>query len=268
MSSSQYSFDNDWLKARQRLSALEMIEDPATIDHLREIGVAEGWHCLEVGGGGGSIAEWLCRRVGPAGYVMATDVNPRHLETIDFPQMKAIRHNVVTDDLEVSRFDLVHTRNLLIHLAERVEVICKLAEAVKPGGWILIEETDFVTNRCDPTIGHTFGILYARIMQEVYRSVEDRGVDIHCGERLFGMLHTLGFELLNGEGRAKIFQGGAAAAEYNRLTYEQLKGPVVAAGRVEEREYDDFLALFGNPSFLWRGPLRVSVWGRRPSSCV
>jgi len=266
MSTNQYSFDNDWVKARQRLSALETIEDPATINHLETIGVAKGWHCLEVGGGGGSISEWLCRRVGLTGSVMVTDVNTRYLETLDFPQLKVLKHNVISDDLEMSRFDLVHTRNLLIHLPERVKVIEKMVKAVKPGGWILIEETDFITNQSDSTVKDSLGILYEIVMQEVYKCVEANGLDIHCGERLFSILHSLKFELLSGEGRAKLFQGGTAEAEYNSLTYEQLKAPVLAGGRVEEQDFHDFLALFANPLFLWRGPLRVSVWGRRPQT--
>ena len=181
-----------WVNARRRLSALEMIEDPATIEHLERIGVGTGWHCLEVGGGGGSIAEWLCRRVEPAGCVVATDVNTRYLETLDFPQLETLKHDVVTDDLEESRFDLVHTRNLLIHIPERAEVVRKLAQAVRPGGWILLEETDFVTSKCDPVVQKAFRILFDRMMEEVFRCVEGHGLDIHCGEQLFGMLHSLG----------------------------------------------------------------------------
>jgi hypothetical protein len=62
-----YAFDNSWELARQRLDAIEAWFDPGTIRHLTERGVAPGWHCLEVGAGGGSIAAWLGDRVGPAG---------------------------------------------------------------------------------------------------------------------------------------------------------------------------------------------------------
>jgi hypothetical protein len=68
---SEYSLDNTWVQARERLAALEALVDPSTIRHLEALGVSEGWQCLEVGGGGGSITEWLCRRVGPAGRVVA-----------------------------------------------------------------------------------------------------------------------------------------------------------------------------------------------------
>jgi cyclopropane fatty-acyl-phospholipid synthase-like methyltransferase len=52
-----YAFDNRWAKSRERLRALERMEDPATIEYFKKIGVAPGWHCLEIGAGAGSITE-------------------------------------------------------------------------------------------------------------------------------------------------------------------------------------------------------------------
>jgi 16S rRNA A1518/A1519 N6-dimethyltransferase RsmA/KsgA/DIM1 with predicted DNA glycosylase/AP lyase activity len=76
---------------------LEARWDPGTIRHLETLGVGEGWHCLEIGGGGGSIAEWLCRRVGPKGHVVATDLDTRFLEALDYDNLEVVRHNIVTD---------------------------------------------------------------------------------------------------------------------------------------------------------------------------
>jgi tRNA A58 N-methylase Trm61 len=55
---------------------------------LESLGVADGWRCLEVGAGGGSIAEWLCRRVGRKGAVLATDLDTRFLYALDFPNLE------------------------------------------------------------------------------------------------------------------------------------------------------------------------------------
>jgi 2-polyprenyl-3-methyl-5-hydroxy-6-metoxy-1,4-benzoquinol methylase len=40
-------------------------------------------------------------------------------------------------------FDLVHTRWVLHHLPHPERVISRLQAALRPGGWILIEEGDF-----------------------------------------------------------------------------------------------------------------------------
>ena len=69
-----YPFDQAWDKERSRLGGLEQKLDAGTIHHLETLGVGPRWRCWEVGAGGGSIAAWLCRRVGDDGHVLATDL--------------------------------------------------------------------------------------------------------------------------------------------------------------------------------------------------
>ena len=54
-----YVFDNASPLARARLMALADVHDPGTIRHLAARGVQEGWICLEVGAGLGTITRWL-----------------------------------------------------------------------------------------------------------------------------------------------------------------------------------------------------------------
>ncbi len=55
---SEYNLDNAWVHARERLALLEDRQDPGTIRHLEALGVSDGWHCLEAGGGGGRTSVW------------------------------------------------------------------------------------------------------------------------------------------------------------------------------------------------------------------
>src|ERR1700738_5415901 len=112
---STYVFDTEWELERERLAGLERIFDPGTREVLAGVGVEPGWRCLEVGAGGGSVTEWLCERVGASGRVVATDLDTRFVETLDYPQLEHRRHNIVTDELEEGGFDLVHTRAVLTH---------------------------------------------------------------------------------------------------------------------------------------------------------
>ena len=59
-----YAFDNAWKQARERLALLETVLNPGTIRRLEALGVGTGWHCLEVGGGGGSFTNGLIARRG------------------------------------------------------------------------------------------------------------------------------------------------------------------------------------------------------------
>ncbi len=141
----KYSFDNAWMQARERLRSIEAMADPGTIRHLEARGVVEGWYCLEIGGGGGSIAAWLCQRVGSKGHVVATDLDTRFLEALDYPNLEVRQHNIVSDDLLEVAFDLVHARMLLSHLPERDRALQRMVSALKPGGWLVTEELDNIS---------------------------------------------------------------------------------------------------------------------------
>jgi hypothetical protein len=64
-----YALANEWERAERRLRALEATYDPVTKRRLAARGVADGWNCLEVGAGAGSIARWLGEQVGPTGEI-------------------------------------------------------------------------------------------------------------------------------------------------------------------------------------------------------
>src|ERR1700751_1074716 len=60
---------------RARLRLLEEYHDPLTVGQLDAIGVGEGWRCLDVGAGGGSVTRMLAERVGSTGSVLAVDLD-------------------------------------------------------------------------------------------------------------------------------------------------------------------------------------------------
>ena len=76
---STYLLDNAAPQSPKRFDALSTLFDRESIQYLEDCGVGPGWKCLEVGGGGGSIAAWLAARVGPTGHVLVTDLDPRFL---------------------------------------------------------------------------------------------------------------------------------------------------------------------------------------------
>jgi ubiquinone/menaquinone biosynthesis C-methylase UbiE len=61
----------------ERLGLIERKNDPFSQRLLATLGIQQGWRCLEVGAGHGSVAGWLAAQVGPQGKVVATDINPR-----------------------------------------------------------------------------------------------------------------------------------------------------------------------------------------------
>jgi methylase of polypeptide subunit release factors len=95
-----YVFDQGWPKERDRLAGIESLYDSYSTQRLAELGVGEGWQCLEVGFGAGGVALWLARRVGSAGRVLATDLDPRFLDGHGRANLDVRQHDIVTDPLE------------------------------------------------------------------------------------------------------------------------------------------------------------------------
>ena len=262
----QYIFDNAWQQQRQRLAALEAWLDPGTTRHLEALGVSDGWHCLEVGAGGGSIAAWLSARVGPSGRVVATDLDTRFVEALDQPNLEVRRHNIVTDALEAGAFDLVHVRFLLLHLPEREAVLRKLVAALKPGGWLLVEEPDFISGVADPTSGAEAAALFDKVYAAHLRVQEARGIDTAYGRRLLSSLDAAGLSSVNAEGRASILRFGPGSTGHvlGRLTFVQLREPMIEAGLVTQAEFEALMALLDDPRFTFMTMVVMAASGQRP----
>ena len=118
------------------------------------LGVGQESRCLEVGGGRGSVAAWLCEQVGPTGKVLATDIDTRFLEQLRQRNFEAQAHDITIDSLPDGQFDLVHARWLLHHLPRPELAIRRMVSALRPGGWLLLEEVDFFPVLTCPLVAH------------------------------------------------------------------------------------------------------------------
>jgi 2-polyprenyl-3-methyl-5-hydroxy-6-metoxy-1,4-benzoquinol methylase len=260
---SEYSLDNSWVMARERLAVLEGIQDAGTIRHFDALGVGHGWQCLEIGGGGGSITEWLCRRVGPTGRVVATDINTRFLEALDFGNLEVRVHNILEDELEQEAFDLVHTRAVLLHLSQRQTALERMMAALKPGGVLVVEEPDLGSWVADPRAGDAACNLFLKGLSVLPAAA---GADIYYGRRVYADVCALGMVDVEAEGRVHMGRGGTPHAKFWQLSYSQMRDRVLGAGQLSTEELDGFIALFADPEFVWMGPVLMAVSGRRPIS--
>jgi SAM-dependent methyltransferase len=225
------------------------------------LGVIQGWHCLEVGAGGGSVAVWLCERVGSSGHVLATDLDTRFLEGLDYSNLEVRRHDIVSDALPEGAFDLVHARMVLMHLTARERALHNMVGALKPGGWLLVEQIDSVTFLPDP--GVEGASLFSRGTNALNKVQTGAGVDENFGRRLYGEMHAAGLADVDGEGRVPLIHDGSACARMCEVTMAQRRDRMVGAGLLSDEEADRFLALFTDASFVAMGSMVMAVWGRK-----
>lgn len=265
MSESPYMLDNRKDEAADRFSALAALYDPMTAGHFDTIGVSAGWRCLEIGAGGGSVVRHLAERVGPGGRVLATDIEPRFLDPLaDLPNVDVARHDAVVDPLPEAEFDLVHTRLVLVHIPERLAVLRRLAAAVRPGGWLLVEDVDgVVADRAfldpaddDERLGN---VLRAALL----RLLEAGGVDLSFGRSLLRLVREEGLIHVAGDAYLPF---SPAVRTLDRANYLQLRDQLVDSGAVTDDELHRYLARLDDPDFVPAGIPALSVWGRRPSA--
>jgi SAM-dependent methyltransferase len=277
---STYLFTHDWAREQERLGGLSAFYDPGTRRHLDSVGVGAGWSCLEVGAGAGSIACWLAERVGTTGRVVATDLDTGMLERLAVPNLEVRRHDIVTEDLPVGAFDLIHVRLVLEHLAGREEALGRMVAALAPGGWLVVEDLDWVS--ITPVAGHGPGAI-RRLVRALMPLMRLAGYDPAFGRRLPVEMTRLGLVEVRAEGVVPALRGGDERLDWARLSVVRMRevirsldgsgGPVsrLAAGACRrfpalwERRLDGLERLLDDPSFFALGPAMMTAFGRRPA---
>ena len=246
-------------REQRRLDALARVLDPGTQRILRERGVAPGWNCLEVGGGSGSVARWLAAQVVPGGSVLSTDVDLRFHAGSD-GALSVREHDITKDPLPRDHFDLVHARGVLQHIPAREQVLDRMIEAARPGGWIAVEDADWITFE-EQLVPEPF----RRVTSEMTRlHAAARGWDPRFGRRLLALFESRGLEAVACEGAMWTMRGGCDSAEWYVLAVEYAGPILVSAGRIAQADLDAALAQARRPDFAIASPLAVACWGRKP----
>ena len=130
-----FASDEEEHRELARLAMLEGIFDPMTIRHLEKIGPTEGWTCLEVGAGAGSVARWLATRVGATGRVVATDIDTRFLARMGLPNLEIRQQDILAADAEPGLFDLNDDPDLIIYNDKQIDI-------AHPGGAALVRSIE------------------------------------------------------------------------------------------------------------------------------
>jgi SAM-dependent methyltransferase len=240
-----------------RLTLMSRMLDPQMFFRLEQVGVAPGWRCLEVGAGNGSVSHWLAERVGPDGHVVASDIDTRIIERLSLPNLEVRRIDVTCDPLGEG-YDLVCGRAFLHHIPQRIDVLGRLAAAVRPGGVLLVEEPDF-----HPVLAGDSAVM-RDFWQGFLAWAANQGIDYFVGRRIAPLLAGLGFTDIAAHGETILYDGGSLTGRYLALTMRELEEPLVASGLIGPTTWGEAMALFDNPAFWTWQNCYVTTSGRRP----
>ena len=260
----EYFFDHEWEHERERLRGLERFYDPLTHENIERVGIQPGWYCLEAGGGGGSIAEWLAWRVGPTGRVLVTDLETRFLDRLAGPTIEVQQHRLGHDPLPSNVFDLVHARAVMEHQPDRMPALRQIYETLRPGGWVVLESGDFST----VAAGRPEDVeMFERVWNALVQIRSARGFRLDCGRYLSYELEQVGFAQVTFEGRSYQWGGNDdPLTNFYIATIERLRMGLTdyAAAGVTKGDVDEFVAMCKSPNFRASTHVTCSVAGRKP----
>jgi SAM-dependent methyltransferase len=258
---SQYVFDHALDLEQQRLEKLSEWLDPGTERLLDQIGLARGWRVLEVGAGAGSMVRVLSDRVGSAGSVLATDLDLKFLDGLNLPNVEVQKHDIVNDPLPEDTFDLVHTRLVVMHLPAREEALKRMVAAAKPGGWIFVEDMEFLT-----WIDVTPSEPMARVKAAMEKMFALAGADPTLGRKLPILLEGAGVENVWLEGRVAWGERwNSPGLQMFKLMLIELREFLVQTGAVSAEDVDAAIATIDDPEWVGMPPMIVAALGRKPA---
>lgn len=249
-------------------------DNTTTRRYLSDAGVKQGMHVIEIGCGGGEVTEVLAELVGSSGAVVAIDHNQNALATAQARMRERGIEYVqfifadITGDLsslegfQQEGFDILAGRRVLMYLQDPAEVLRRLARWLRPGGWVVFEESDLtmVPGRTSSLAAHD------QAMEWLRRMLTMEGANTAMG---FGLPTTLIKAGLRFEGiRAEaVIQG--QGTQYPLATLLKLmEVRVISAGIATQEEVNSLVARLDvesrDPAWVYVSDISFCAWGQKP----
>src|SRR4029453_7536836 len=209
----------------------------------------------------GSFTGWLAPKVGSSGSVTPLDINPVLLELVPTQNVTVQQMDLRAGELPSQSYDLVTCRALLHQIAEYAqEVMERMAAAVRPGGWLLIQEPDF---HLAPT---TQPEVWARTWKGLIEWGQANGVDWLIGRRLPSMVADLGLGHPQAKTDVQDIRGRDRGARYFQLFFAEVRDRVIGAGQLDASTIDSASALLDDPNYWTQCWMMTAVWLRKSSA--
>jgi SAM-dependent methyltransferase len=145
---SRYILDGSDPDLRRLLSGAELAAENARTA-FRRVGVQPGWNVIDCGCGPIGGLAVLAEMVGPAGRVVGVDVSPAAVQRAR-AVVTALELGIVEvvagdlHDLDAAAlggpFDLAFSRAFMMHQADPVRTLRRIADLLRPGGWLVVHE--------------------------------------------------------------------------------------------------------------------------------
>lgn len=249
-----------------RLGRMEALGDPITKQWLsNDVGLAEGWHCVELGAGAGSVVRYMADHVGPRGSVTAVERDASQLRDLArLANVVVVERDLCAIQLRRRDYDLVHSRSVLMHLDCAESVVRRAVAALRPGGIVFFEETD----------GSPALEVNGVVPEAFQRVMVPLAARWNFAPRLVPLLESLDMDIVRAAVQADPLVGGAPVAAFwqhtlasiSQLNHRETRSTRIRASGFEQRWLDAMSSLLDDPNFSVPFTARHRVVARRPSA--
>jgi SAM-dependent methyltransferase len=261
----RYMFDNDTPEAALQVKLLADILDDHTITVLEQLDVPQGGRCLDLGAGAGTVSHWMADDLVTSGHVDVLDLNPRHVAAHD--RISVITGDVTTHPFADEQYDLIHARLLFMHLADREQVLARVAKALKPGIGVLVVSDWDTRHLADLIVRAPAAVADAFLaFQNALIGVgEAAGMDSGWARRIPAVMADAGLVGVTAHTYNRVWVGGTAGLLLHACNSRQKQGELLAAGMTLE-QLDTVRTAMSDPDvWAWHWPMHTAIGVRPPA---
>jgi SAM-dependent methyltransferase len=212
---------------------------------FRRVGVREGWTAIECGCGPVGGLAVMAEMVGPGGRVVGVDFNGAAVE-----QARGVASSLGLGNVEVVEgdvhdvdpgalggpFDLAYTRLFLMHQADPVRTLRRIADLLRPGGVLVAQEA----LRTPPPRSHPDVSALADYWALTHRLLERAGVPDGAVENLPRHARAAGFEVVE-VGGCFTCMDPRVGFDLHASTMGVARDRAIRAGVATEGEIDEII---------------------------
>lgn len=231
----------------RRLLGIAQICEAAARSAFARVGVEEGWRAIECGCGPIGALPVLAEMVGPSGTVMGIDFVESTVERARSLTAELALNNVEVRVGDVNSpefgalvrgaFDVAFTRCFLMHQRDAGETLTRIAEVVRPGGWVVIHEP----LRSPPPRSHPQVDALGGYWEMLHEVIESAGARAHSVDDLPAAARAAGLELVQLSGFFVPLEP-AIGFDLHAATAAAMRDRAVGSGIATGRYIDEVVA--------------------------
>ena len=134
------------------LERMNRFQEPEAHALIGDLALPEGSHGLDVGCGVGLYALWLAEAVGPRGRVVGIEPSTERVDAaralvghaVPAPRLEFREGDATKIDAPDATFDWVWCGDVLHHVQETGRALAEFARVVRPGGRIIVKESQLL----------------------------------------------------------------------------------------------------------------------------